>query len=461
MTDQALHSPAKKSMVNSLFQAIPLLILLLTSFLFHQLLDYTWLRALAYGLLAWQITEFLILLGTRIGILNIIPLLASVQWICMPVAVNDFFGTNIIAVKEDAYLSFVIPGFLLLWLGINWFNYRLEGSEKALIEKASKQLASTPQLGVYLFVIGFIGGLAKTVVPVQLAFLLYLINHLMFVGAIYMIFSPSKNKVLVVGLVLFLTLSEVAATGMFGEFVYWTGLMFIVLAVNFRIRMVTKVLVFLLGITMVFTIQAVKWDFRAQTWEHEVENSGQVLFQTFVQRVTNPETLLSPEALYGLLERGNMGFHIGRTLNHVPKKEPYADGETILAATVGSFIPRLLWPDKPISGGKEKMRRFAGYKTRGNTSMNIGPLAEGYANFGKVGGWVYIFFYGLFFGWLFMKILQLAQTYPTLIFWLPFIFLQVVKVETDLTTVLNHALKASFFTWLVFWIGANFFKIKL
>lgn len=424
-------------------------------------LDYPPLRAIAYGLFAWQVAEFLVMLGTRVGILSIIPLLASGQWICVPVAVNDFFGTNIIAVKEEVYLSFVIPGFFLLWLGVNWFNGRWAGSEKALIEKARKQLASTPQLGVYLFVIGFLGGLAKAVAPIQLAFFLYLLNHLMFVGAIYMIFSPSKNKVVVVPLVLFLTLSEVAATGMFGEFVYWTGLMFVVLAVNIRISLFTKVLVFLLGALMIFVIQAVKWDFRAQTWEQEVDNSGQVLFDTFIQRISDPQSLLSADAMYGLLERGNMGFHIGMTLNHVPKKEPFAGGETIFAATVGSFIPRIVWPDKPIAGGKEKMRRFAGYKVRGTTSMNIGPLAEGYANFGRVGGWVYIFLYGLFFAWLFMKILQLAQTHPTLIFWLPFIFLQVVKVETDLTTVLNHALKASFFTWLVFWMGANFFKVKL
>jgi hypothetical protein len=420
-----------------------------------------WLPSLAYAILVWQIVEFLAMLGTYVGIFNVITLLAAGQWVCIPVITNDFLGTNIMAVKEEDYLSFVIPGFFMLYLGINWFKGRWLGTERMLIAKASKQLAATPNLGLYLFFIGFLGGLTESIVPLQFRFFIYLLHQLMFVGAIYTILSPAKNKLLVVGFVILLTLSEVAATGMFGEFIFWTGLMIIVLGVNFRIPLFIKLLIFSIGVFLIFVIQVVKWEFRAQTWEKEVDNKGEILASVFFEKLSNPESLGSPDAIYGLLERGNMGFHIGKTLKHVPQYEPFAGGETILVATVGALIPRFIWSDKPKAGGSEMMRRFAGYKVRGTTSMDIGHLAEGYANFGKTGGWIYIFFYGLFWSWLFYKLMQKAIEYPTLIFWLPFIFIQAIKVETDLNSVLNPTIKSIFFVWLVFSASKRFFKVNL
>ncbi len=83
--------------------------------------------------------------------------------------------------------------------------------------------------------------------------------------------------------------------------------------------------------------------------------------------------------------------------------------------------------------------------------MNLSLVGEGYANFGAGGGIAFMFVVGLFYNWGLALIFRLARKYPSLIFWIPLIFLQVIKAETDLITVLNHLVKASIVTAGVFW----------
>ena len=116
--------------------------------------------------------------------------------------------------------------------------------------------------------------------------------------------------------------------------------------------------------------------------------------------------------------------------------------------------------DKPEAGGKANLKRFWGYNIKGY-SMNIGPEGEAYANFGVNGGIIYMFFYGVFFNLLLSIILKLAEKRPTIILWLPFLFLYVISVETDLLTTMNAIIKTSLFTLIVFRLFKSLFRIDL
>jgi hypothetical protein len=143
-------------------------------------------------------------------------------------------------------------------------------------------------------------------------------------------------------------------------------------------------------------------------------------------------------------------------------KEPFANGETIFASTVAGFVPRFLWPDKPIAGGKENMLRFAGYRLTTTTSMDIGPHMDGYANFGRAGGIVFMFVYGLLINWLLVFFLNRSIKWsPTILLWSPFVFIQVLKVETSFTTTFNAATKGIFFVFLLFLFFKSVLRIKL
>ena len=177
-------------------------------------------------------------------------------------------------------------------------------------------------------------------------------------------------------------------------------------------------------------------------------------------KVTNPSSLFDADQFFFIGVRFNQGWLVAKTIEYVPNKFPYGNGETIWQSVLASFVPRFLWPDKPEAGGKDNLKRFWGYDLVGY-SMNIGPSGEAYANFGIVGGSVYMFFYGLFFNLLLVIVLKQAEKRPTVILWLPFLFIYAISVETDLLTTMNSLVKASFFTFIMFRFFKTIFKEDL
>jgi hypothetical protein len=83
--------------------------------------------------------------------------------------------------------------------------------------------------------------------------------------------------------------------------------------------------------------------------------------------------------------------------------------------------------------------------------MDISLVGEGYANFGPYGGIVFLFLVSLFYNWVIIFVIQLAKKNPTLVIWIPFLFFQVMKAETDFATVFNYLTKASVIAFAVFY----------
>jgi hypothetical protein len=80
-----------------------------------------------------------------------------------------------------------------------------------------------------------------------------------------------------------------------------------------------------------------------------------------------------------------------------PTVEPYRHGRTLLVTLLG-FIPRAVWPDKPIGMGKEITKYTDGifYNSRHGHSLTITFLGDFYVN----GGWFGIVLGGTIFGFL-------------------------------------------------------------
>jgi hypothetical protein len=78
-----------------------------------------------------------------------------------------------------------------------------------------------------------------------------------------------------------------------------------------------------------------------------------------------------------------------------PRLEPFKHGRTLLVTVLG-FIPRAIWPDKPIGLGKELTRYTDGvfYSLDSGHSVTPTLLGDFYVNF----GWFGIFIGGLLFG---------------------------------------------------------------
>ncbi len=133
-------------------------------------------------------------------------------------------------------------------------------------------------------------------------------------------------------------------------------------------------------------------------------------------------------------------------MQHVPENEPYAKGETVKEAVLSSIAPRVLWADKKTAGGRENFRRFTGLQIADSTSMGISPLGEAYCNYGVLGGIIFMIIFGAVFAGLFYAALWYCLRYPTFLFWLPLIFYQAMKAETELVVILNQLTKGAVVT---------------
>jgi len=164
---------------------------------------------------------------------------------------------------------------------------------------------------------------------------------------------------------------------------------------------------------------------------------------------------------FGTYVRMNHGQLVSKVLQRVPKEQDYTNGRTLVRAVGGAFLPRIIWPGKPNFGGEENMRVFLGHKGKLMLSENIGPYGEGYGNFGKVGGIIYSFVFGIFLSFLLHKILVICRKKPTLLLFLPFIFLKALSVETDLLTTLGSLWTAIIFVWFLYWFSDKVLGVSL
>jgi hypothetical protein len=441
-------------------KVIPVLLFLYLFFMTHIPLSHN----IAFSVFAWTWLSFVDELGKRIAILKIIALLAVGQWIIAPLAIDYMVGYEHMMVRTDDYLSFVLPGTILLLIGLFWPMGKDVLSEEEYFSKIREHLKKYPRLGVVIFVIGLACGLVDKAVPVQIRFVFFLLGNLIYIGAFYTLLSPAKNKNIIVGIVIALTVGSTVARGMFGELVYWAGFSVIMVATIFRPSLLQKIMIFAAGIFMIGLIQSIKMEFRMLTWMRaDITDTDRfaIMGDVISGRLADPSVIFSEEAMLHLAGRANQGYIISEIMYNIPNHREYLGGETIFLATLASFIPRVLWPSKPKSGGTQNFRKFTGRELPEGTSMDLSPIGEAYGNFGPGGAWIFIFIYGLFLNYMFHSVLRIAKNHPTLILWMPLIFFQVVKVETDVNSVLNHGIKALFLTWLMYWGFRTFLNTKI
>lgn len=180
-----------------------------------------------------------------------------------------------------------------------------------------------------------------------------------------------------------------------------------------------------------------------------------------IENIEDPSYIFSDVNIKATITRINQGWIIARIMNHTPAIEPFAKGETILEGLEATLLPRIIAPNKAKAGGHENFERFTGKELLKGTSMGLSPLGEAYANFGVEGGILFMFFFGLFFNFFLAQIYNFSYRYPTLILWIPLMFLYVVRAESDFVVVMNYLIKSSVIVWLFYWGFRKFLGIQL
>jgi len=156
---------------------------------------------------------------------------------------------------------------------------------------------------------------------------------------------------------------------------------------------VAPVLVWL-GLSVYVTYMAARNDIRKQVWG----GSGLTRRVETFARVFAGAQLFDPwnaEHLYAIAGRLNQNGLVGRAIRFMEqeKTEP-AYGETLAIAAV-AWIPRVLWPGKPVFGGSGNLvSKYTGMTFDKDTAVGVGNVLESYINFGMAGIGLGFFVFG-------------------------------------------------------------------
>lgn len=113
------------------------------------------------------------------------------------------------------------------------------------------------------------------------------------------------------------------------------------------------------------------------------------IFENFKLFSINSQVHL--ELIDGRLNQNDLA---GKAVTRLDKgRVEYAHGFTLYVAAI-SWVPRILWPGKPATGGSGGVvAHFTGQKFAEGTSIGAGQVLEFYANFGMAGEfWLYFIF---------------------------------------------------------------------
>ena len=443
---------------------IPLMLDVVTSLNSYELIS--------VGLFIYFLLNFIHDIGRTFNILDIPILLAIFQCLLMPAVVYHYFNNDYIVialrydmgVPQETYYGFMLPAVIAMIIGMKFPLQLQQNSERQFslyISRIRTYLAGKGNLGVLLIMIGVVSGFLQAFMPGELRYVAFLFNKLLFVGILYTFFSDAKNrKLFLIGGVV-VVLAQSLAQGMFGELVYISALTFMLVLLGQKLSSGLKTAATVGGFVVIFLIQSVKGDYRDVAWFGKGnQGNTEAFFSLILERITNPSQFFDIYNLFPTVNRFNQGMIVGKVMVHVPASAPFAEGETIFTTLAASFVPRLLWADKPISGGQWNMERFTGFVIEGY-SMNVSPLGEAYGNFGVQGGIIFMVLYGLFFNFAVLMILRMTKTYPTLLLWFPVLFLNSVQIETDILMCVNSLIKNSLFIAFCYWAADRFLRLKL
>jgi hypothetical protein len=221
-----------------------------------------------------------------------------------------------------------------------------------------------------------------------------------------------------------------------------------------------KTVIFIIGAFLLLLIQSIKPAYRKLVWRGGYQGNKAELFVSLASDKLVAGDFLSTKAFFPIYYRANQGYNVALVMRRFPRIKQHDYGENLLIAAASSFVPRMLWPDKPEAGGKFNMKYYANVNLKG-WSTNIGPIGEAYGSFGAAGGIIFMFVLGVFIRWAYRKLFSVSRKVPLLICWIPVLFYQITySAETDTLQIMNSFIKSAFFIWILYkaipaWFGVQ------
>ena len=391
-------------------------------------------------------------LGKGLPVLELMLLIAGLQWVIGPVieyAAPSMHYKYYMYVNQPDYMSYVVPAYIIFSVVVLWMIKKTVNFQFNL-----ERLKFYSNYGLIIFIIGVVFDIFGGFLPGALSFFAFIVANFKFVGAIILYYSENKKLKKVFYFALFYLLVVSVFKALFHDFILWSVFFYMFYAIKNRPSISKIGLTIIIGVLAASTLQTIKSAYREQIWNNysgnKLELFVSLMFNAFlVDETTNDELDDGVSSNVRL----NQGWIISAVIDNVPSNENYFDGATIKEAVFSSLLPRFLNPSKAEAGGQENFKKFTGLLLGEGTSMGISIIGEAYGNFAVSGGIFFMGIWGLFLGKIWRFLVNKIRENIVFIAFIPLIFLQVIKAETELVVVLNHLIKSMIVVFLFLWFA--------
>ena len=432
--------------------------------------ELSFLEGCGIGFSIYCILELFDKIGHEFCILEIVKVLTVVTCLLVPELFYHYFVNQIellkffeeMPVSVEKYYGFALPAVLLFIFGLN-FNFQTKLST-TYFDSLKNALLNKGHYSIYFIAIGLLFSFLWKFVPSSLTYTFQIFTYLTYVGLFYAIFSDFKYKIIIIITCLFISFFQIVATGMYFEAINFSSVIILILLTKAKVSEWKKYLVLISGFILLIIIQSIKTEYRIQTWSGDERNGNASVYLNIISnRIANPNIIFEPISALAFTKRLNHGLIIAKTIDYVPKNTGFGYGKSILNSFISSLVPRFIWPNKPKTGGAYNIVRYLGDTDSADNknSYNLGLIGEAYANFGVIGGCIYLFFLGLFMKYIYSLCIKKLYYRPTLLLWYPMLFVSFFSTETDFLSFFNTFIKMSLIIALIFSFSKRVFKISL
>lgn len=368
---------------------------------------------------------------------------ALIQWLIAPAFIEslDIKYLEILQINNKNrvmdYFTYSISTVTILFLALFVFQ---KNKKNTIVHRVISKMKNEDQqnyngfIGIRFLAIGVVMSLINSlfIIPVISVILGFMWN-LIPIGLIYLLFSNTKQRYLFLAFgVLYLLILGVKS-GLFFHTVIWTLILSIFFFLKHPVRSIIKIAVVLALLPVFAILQVSKTQFRAQTWtDKEVkESKSSILIREFNKSSKKMNFAKNADlALIPIAVRLNQAHIDAKVMKNIPKHKKFQNGATILKSFLSVFVPRPLWPNK-YGYNNEKMITLANYKDAKNAFFTVSMQGEAYANFGYLGGGIFLVLYLFCLKWFYIKVLDTNYAGISMLFFTPAIFYTVIRTEID------------------------------
>lgn len=195
----------------------------------------------------------------------------------------------------------------------------------------------------------------------------------------------------------------------FSEFktiIFFTGVLYLTFLYHFTVkRLFTGIAIISIVFLLATIWTTIKVDYRmflTRGTASQNVNVSENEALTKLYELTNSEgTHVTSSGTEKFLDRLQGTYHLAKTMESVPAKIPFQNGNNWLETLSYVFTPRLLNPDKPQLNTSAKASKYTGIQYAGidqATSFSLGYFADCYIDFGLLGMLLPLTLIGVLYG---------------------------------------------------------------